>query len=44
MLREEGRISLYRRLLVCTNVGLVVVEVNVLYILIEQVLIGNRRN
>src|ERR1035437_2640558 len=43
MLIEELHVGLQRRLLVTANVGLVVVEVNILHVLAEQVLVRHRR-
>src|ERR1022692_3629635 len=44
MLIEELHVGLQRRLLVTANVGLVVVEVNILHVLAEQVLVRHRWN
>src|ERR1017187_3255946 len=44
MLIEELHVGLQRRLLVTANVGLVVVEVNILNVLAEQVLVRHRRS
>src|ERR1017187_5501280 len=44
MLIEELHVGLQRRLLVTANVGLVVVEVNILHVLAEQVLVRHRRS
>src|SRR5579871_750306 len=43
MLAEERHVSLDRRLLIGTDVGLVVIEVDILHVLAEQVFIRNRR-
>jgi hypothetical protein len=42
VLAEELRVRLHRCLLVAPNVGLVVIEIDIFYVLIEQVLIGDR--
>jgi hypothetical protein len=39
MLREELHVGLHGRLLVAANIGLVIVEVNILHVLTEQLLV-----